>query len=75
MREIDPVLREATAEQLVHRRELLSAGPNTLGWKFGVGERESIGGSIAVGYLTSATHWECAGDGPASTMRSAQQET
>ncbi len=48
-------------EQLAHRRELLHAGAEHLGWKLGVGERESIGGSIAVGYLTSATCLE-AGD-------------
>ncbi len=34
---------------------MLAAGATHVGWKLGVGERERIGGSIAVGHLTSAT--------------------
>jgi 2-keto-4-pentenoate hydratase len=53
--QIDPRLRAAMREQLAHRRITLAAGADHIGWKLGVGERESIGGSIAVGYLTTAT--------------------
>jgi 2-keto-4-pentenoate hydratase len=53
--QIDPRLRAAMREQLAHRRVTLAAGADHIGWKLGVGERESIGGSIAVGYLTTAT--------------------
>jgi 2-keto-4-pentenoate hydratase len=42
-------------EQLRGRREAIAAGARHVGWKLGVGERERIGGSLAVGYLTSAT--------------------
>ena len=30
-------------------------GAERVGWKLGVGERERIGGELAVGHLTSAT--------------------
>jgi 2-keto-4-pentenoate hydratase len=53
--QIDPRLRAAMREQLAHRRITLAAGADHIGWKLGVGKRESIGGSIAVGYLTTAT--------------------
>jgi 2-keto-4-pentenoate hydratase len=42
-------------EQRSRRVEALSPGARQIGWKLGVGDRERIGGSIAVGYLTSAT--------------------
>jgi 2-keto-4-pentenoate hydratase len=48
-------------EQLARRREVLAAGARHVGWKLGVGERERIGGSIAVGYLTTATLLESGG--------------
>jgi 2-keto-4-pentenoate hydratase len=59
--DVDPRLRAATLEQLARRREALTAGATRVGWKLGMGERESIGGSIAVGYLTSATQIESGG--------------
>ena len=55
MAEIDPRLVSALAEQLANRRRLLAAGATRVGWKLGMGDRESIGGDIAVGHLTSAT--------------------
>ena len=58
MQAVDAQLRAALLEQLARRRETLAAGAERVGWKLGVGERESIGGSIAVGYLTSATRLE-----------------
>ena len=51
----DPRLVSALQEQLTHRRRLLDAGATHVGWKLGMGDRESIGGEIAVGHLTSAT--------------------
>ena len=48
---VDARLVEALREQL--RRRPRDAG--RVGWKVGAGERERIGGSIAVGHLTSAT--------------------
>jgi 2-keto-4-pentenoate hydratase len=52
---IDPRLVSALAEQLGGRRATLRAGARHVGWKLGVGDRESVGGEIAVGHLTSAT--------------------
>jgi 2-keto-4-pentenoate hydratase len=51
----DPRLASALAVQLEARRAALAAGAEHVGWKLGVGERERIGGEIAVGHLTSAT--------------------
>jgi 2-keto-4-pentenoate hydratase len=39
----------------VRRRSALHGGATRVGWKLGLGERESIGGAIAIGHLTSAT--------------------
>jgi 2-keto-4-pentenoate hydratase len=55
MTSIDPKLVQALSEQLAQRRALLARGARHVGWKLGMGDRESIGGSIAVGHLTSAT--------------------
>ena len=52
---IDFRLAVALAEQLEHRRAALARGARHVGWKLGMGDRESIGGQIAVGYLTSET--------------------
>ncbi len=65
--DIDPYLLSALTEQLANRRRLLDAGARHVGWKLGMGDRESIGGEIAVGHLTSAT---CLQSG--STYRSAR---
>jgi 2-keto-4-pentenoate hydratase len=53
--EIDPRLASALLQQLERRDGLLREGAMRVGWKLGMGDRESIGGQIAVGYLTSAT--------------------
>jgi 2-keto-4-pentenoate hydratase len=53
--EIDPRLASALAEQLEERDARLRDGAVRVGWKLGMGDRESIGVEIAVGYLTSAT--------------------
>jgi 2-keto-4-pentenoate hydratase len=45
----------ATRAQLAARQRLLDGGAAHVGWKLGMGDRESIDGHIAVGYLTSAT--------------------
>jgi hypothetical protein len=58
MSRVDPRLVAALAVQLERR------DGERVGWKLGVGERESIGGWIAVGHLTSATLLE-----PGSTYR------
>ncbi len=55
MTAVDPRLVGALVEQHATRREMLAAGANHVGWKLGVGERESIGGEMAIGFLTSAT--------------------
>jgi 2-keto-4-pentenoate hydratase len=52
---MEPRLVSALAEQMEHRREALARGARHVGWKLGMGDRESIGGRIAVGYLTSET--------------------
>jgi hypothetical protein len=49
--EIDHRLTNALREQLRRRPE----GARRVGWKVGAGDRERIGGEIAVGHLTSAT--------------------
>jgi 2-keto-4-pentenoate hydratase len=54
---MEPAL-AALREQLARRNELLRAGSRRVGWKLGVGERERVDGSIAVGHLTSATCYE-----------------
>ncbi len=51
----DPRLLDALGAQLADRRAALEAGAEHVGWKLGMGQRERIGGHIAVGYLTSAT--------------------
>jgi 2-keto-4-pentenoate hydratase len=48
----------AVREQLARRNELLRAGSRPVGWKLGMGERERLHGSIAVGHLTSATCYD-----------------
>ena len=53
--QLDPRLVAALEEQLEQRRAALARGAQHVGWKLGMGDRESIGGEIAVGYLTSAT--------------------
>jgi hypothetical protein len=55
VKQIDERLPAAMLEQLAHRPVTLAAGTWHLGWKLGVGQRESIGRSIVVGHLTSAT--------------------
>jgi 2-keto-4-pentenoate hydratase len=52
---IDPRLRSALQAQLEIRAMALRAGARHVGWKLGMGDRESIAGHIAVGFLTSAT--------------------
>jgi 2-keto-4-pentenoate hydratase len=54
---MEPAL-AALREQLARRNELLRAGSRRVGWKLGVGERERLEGSIAVGHLTSATCYD-----------------
>lgn len=53
--EIDPRLIAALAKQLEHRQAVLDDGAKHVGWKLGMGDRESIGGEIAVGHLTAQT--------------------
>jgi 2-keto-4-pentenoate hydratase len=52
---VDPRLLSALRSQLARRERTLARGDHHVGWKLGMGERESIGGHIAVGHLTSAT--------------------
>jgi hypothetical protein len=49
--DVDPRLVAATREQLSRR----PAGAARVGWKFGSGDEEQIGGDHIVGHLTSAT--------------------
>jgi hypothetical protein len=49
--EVDPRLVAALRQQLSHR----PAGASRVGWKYGSGEKEHIGGDHVVGHLTSAT--------------------
>jgi 2-keto-4-pentenoate hydratase len=53
--EIDPRLVAALKAQLHDWQATLRGGSARVGWKLGVGERESIGGEAAIGHLTSAT--------------------
>ena len=53
--DVDCRLVGALEEQLRRRRALLDGGATHVGWKLGMGGRERIGGTIAVGHLTSAT--------------------
>jgi hypothetical protein len=55
MGDVDPRLVAALERQLRRR-----AGER-VGWKLGIGDRERIGGEIAVGHLTSATRLEPGG--------------
>jgi 2-keto-4-pentenoate hydratase len=52
---VDSRLVAATRKQLSARKRLLDDGATHVGWKLGMGERESIGGHVVVGYLSSAT--------------------
>ncbi len=52
---MNELLAAALAAQLERRRATVAAGAEHVGWKLGMGDRESIGGEIAVGHLTSAT--------------------
>ena len=67
MSDVDPRLVAALERQLARRDELLRGGARQVGWKLGIGERESIGGEIAVGFLTSATALE-----PGAAFRAGQ---
>jgi 2-keto-4-pentenoate hydratase len=55
---IDPTLAAALATQLAHWRAALAGGAQRVGWKLGMGQRERVGGQLAVGHLTSATRLE-----------------
>jgi 2-keto-4-pentenoate hydratase len=55
MSEFDPTLLGALRVQLAERERRLASGADHVGWKLGVGRRERIGDSIAVGHLTSET--------------------
>jgi len=50
MTAVDSRLVAAMSEQLQRR-----GGGERVGWKLGIGDRERLGGTIAVGHLTSAT--------------------
>jgi 2-keto-4-pentenoate hydratase len=52
---VDPRLLAALKKQLRARDDALRRGAHRIGWKLGMGKRESVGGHIAVGYLTSET--------------------
>jgi len=52
---VDPRLVAALRAQLERREAALASGAEAVGWKLGMGDRESIGGDIAVGHLTAAT--------------------
>jgi hypothetical protein len=53
---VSPRLITATREQLSSRERLLDQnGATHVGWKLGMGDRESIDGHIVVGHITSAT--------------------
>jgi 2-keto-4-pentenoate hydratase len=53
--DIDPRLVAALATQFEQWRAKLRDGAKRVGWKLGVGDRERIGGEVAIGHLTSAT--------------------
>ena len=52
---VHPRLAAALEKQRRRREEQLAAGATQIGWKLGVGDRESIAGDTAVGYLTTPT--------------------
>jgi 2-keto-4-pentenoate hydratase len=52
---VDRRLVRALREQLDQRDALVRQGAERIGWKLGLSERDSIGGEIGVGHLTSAT--------------------
>jgi 2-keto-4-pentenoate hydratase len=52
---VDERLIAMVRAQLAERRRALQGGARHVGWKLGMGDRESIGGHIAVGHLTSKT--------------------
>ena len=58
MSDVDPRLVAALREQLSRR----PAGADRVGWKYGSGAEEHIGGDHVVGHLTSATLIEPGGD-------------
>lgn len=58
---VDPRLASALAEQHARRRAAFERGARHVGWKLGLGDRERIGGEIAVGHLTSETVLEPGG--------------
>jgi len=53
--QIDGRLVAALLKQLEQRRAAFDRGARHVGWKLGMGDRERIGGHVAVGYLTSET--------------------
>ena len=65
---IDSRLIETVRAQLAERRRVLDQGARHVGWKLGMGDRESIGGHIAIGYLTSDSVLE-----PGSTYSSTER--
>jgi hypothetical protein len=52
---VTPRLVAAMREQLAARDRALGAGATHVGWKLGMGDRESIASHIVVGHLTSAS--------------------
>jgi hypothetical protein len=52
---VDERLIAMVRRQLEERRRALDGGARHVGWKLGMGERESIGGHIVVGHITSKT--------------------
>ena len=58
MAHFDPRLTSALAVQLGHWRATLAGGAERVGWKLGLGQRESIGDGPVIGHLTSATQLE-----------------
>jgi len=64
--DIDPRLRTALAAQLGQWRSALEGGAERVGWKLGIGDRESIGPGPVIGHLTSATQLDPASTFPAT---------
>ena len=56
--DVPPKLQAALERQMDRRRATLAAGARHVGWKMGMGQRERIAGSPAIGHLTSATQVE-----------------
>jgi 2-keto-4-pentenoate hydratase len=52
---VDERLIAMVRRQLAERQHALDGGARHVGWKLGMGERESVGGHIAVGHITSKT--------------------